>query len=738
MSSKHRYGYFVFSFFVVFTLILALFAPTSTVLADENVPIDSSGGDTAQIPTEAGPALTSVIYHEGVEIIPDQYIVVYKSNFVAASAANSIKTMVEANGGEMKFMYTGALNGFAAYLPQKALDIILADPNVDYVEADGILHLDQDVTVQTVQANPTWGLDRIDQHVLPYDKQYGYAYNGTGVRVYVLDTGVRSTHTDFGGRAYKVFDAIGDGQNGNDCNGHGTHVAGTIAGTTYGVAKGAKIYAVRVLDCSGSGSYSQVIAGVDWVRTHHIHPAVASMSLGGAAYASLDTAINNLIAHGVLVVVAAGNSNANACNYSPARVPNAMTVAATTSSDARASYSNYGSCVDIFAPGSNITSAWNTSDTATNTISGTSMATPHVTGVVANYLQTHTTASPAAIVTALKSYATNNLVTNPGTGSPNKLLFSLVNGEFYSIPVMVAPRGATIDTTPLYRWTRNNPATKYQLQVYKGSTLVKDVVLGSTVCSGYYCSYNQPTALSLGNYTAKVRAYIGSSWASYSKPIPFIVTTTGTTFFSYFTSDAAGWSAVKGTWGVSTGALKTPGIYYKTVSVVHSGRYTATDFAAILRRLNDASAANRLYVRGNSAAIDTDYGWTDGYLFQYANTGDFSIWKVVDGMYTALVGWTYSSAIHPYTWNTLDVKISGTAIKFYINGTLVASGSDPDLSAGQLGIGCFETVTGAMFYVDYARALTTFTMAENEDMTGVVTFDGTTSVTGQDPNLAPE
>ncbi len=253
---------------------------------------------------------------------------------------------------------------------------------------------------------------------------YVYNFTGSGVRAYVIDTGILTSHRQFGSRASAVYDAFGG--NGQDCNGHGTHVAGTIGGSTYGVAKSARLRAVRVLDCGGSGPTSGVIAGVEWVTANHIKPAVANMSLGGGASTSLDMAVNNSINAGVTYAVAAGNENQNACNVSPARVGNALTVGSTTSSDARSSFSNFGTCVDLFAPGSSITSAWSTSTTATRTISGTSMASPHVAGVAALYLQSDTGASPATVRDAIIDAATTDRLSGIGSGSPNRLLYSLL------------------------------------------------------------------------------------------------------------------------------------------------------------------------------------------------------------------------------------------------------------------------------------------------------------------------
>ena len=320
--------------------------------------------------------------------------------------------------GQLKHVYQHAINGFAVEMSAEDAERLSNDFRVAYVEEDGV------VTTSATQSNPPWGLDRIDQRARPLNAIYTFNWTGAGVFAYVIDTGIRTAHTQFGGRAANVFDAFGG--NGQDCNGHGTHVAGTIGGSTYGVAKSVNLRGVRVLNCSGSGSNSGVIAGVDFVRLNRQDPAVANMSLGGGISSALDTAVNNLSNSGVAIAVAAGNSNgANACNFSPARAANAITVGSTTSTDARSSFSNIGSCLDIFAPGSGILSAWATSNTATATISGTSMASPHVAGVAALYKQANPSASAATIRNAIVNGATTNVVTNAGTGSPNRLLYSL-------------------------------------------------------------------------------------------------------------------------------------------------------------------------------------------------------------------------------------------------------------------------------------------------------------------------
>lgn len=351
--------------------------------------------------------------------VKDTYVVVLAADADEA-VVERVKDKAKRNGGSVEHAYRRALKGFSAKLNKKALEAVQSDPAVALVEADQVF------TLNTTQTNATWGLDRIDQRALPLDTTYTYTPTGQAVTAYIIDTGVRTTHTQFGGRAVSGFDAV-DGGAADDCNGHGTHVAGTVGGSAHGVAKNVTIVAVRVLNCSGSGTTAGVIAGIDYVTSNHAtQPATANMSLGGGASTALDSAVRNSIADGVTYAIAAGNANANACNGSPARVAEAITVGATTRTDARASFSNYGTCLDLFAPGASITSAWSTSDTATNTISGTSMATPHVAGVAALALQGTPAATPAQIRDAIVNSATTGVVTNPGSGSPNRLLYSLL------------------------------------------------------------------------------------------------------------------------------------------------------------------------------------------------------------------------------------------------------------------------------------------------------------------------
>ncbi len=373
--------------------------------------------------------------------IEGRYIVVLKENAArlanerssAAQVSVAARAIASTHRSKLVRSYEHALRGFVVEADDAALARLLADPRVAYVEEDGI------ATINPTQSGATWGIDRSDQRDLPLSGSYTYDTTAAGVHAYIVDTGVLNGHTQFTGRMGNGFRAIpDDGLGTSDCNGHGTHVAGTVGGTTWGIAKGVTIHPVRVFGCGNSGAWSEIIAGIDWVTANRVLPAVANMSLGGGANASVDTAVNNLVNSGVTVVVAAGNGyGADACGYSPARVANALTIGSTDSNDARSSFSNVGTCLDLFAPGGGITSAGIANTSASAVLSGTSMASPHVAGAAALHLANNPSATPAQVATALINASTPNKVTNAGTGSPNRLLYTLGGGGGGGTPPVI-------------------------------------------------------------------------------------------------------------------------------------------------------------------------------------------------------------------------------------------------------------------------------------------------------------
>lgn len=383
---------------------LGIVALASTVFATVAAPGATAAPPTGEILGAASP-----------NVVPGSYIVVLNDGQRLDSDAAS--RLTSRYGGRVTHLFGRSVHGYSATLSESSARRLAADPAVSYVEQD------QQVHAVGTQANPpSWGLDRVDQRNLPLNQSFTYG-TSTGVRIYVIDTGVRITHQDFGGRASHGYDAVDNDYNADDGNGHGTFVAAVAAGATYGVAKNANVVGVRVLNNSGSGTTAGVIAGIDWVTANAVRPAVANLSLGGGASTTLDEAVRRSIRAGITYSIAAGNSGVPATGTSPARVTEALTVGATDRTDTRPTWSNYGTVLDLFAPGVDITSAWRTSNTATYTGSGTSFSAPHVAGAAAIYLRNNPAASPATVNAAVIAAATPNVVINPGAGSPNRLLY---------------------------------------------------------------------------------------------------------------------------------------------------------------------------------------------------------------------------------------------------------------------------------------------------------------------------
>jgi hypothetical protein len=455
------------------------------------------------------PGMSKLSDASGKPEIVDRYIVVFKDNVM--NAETMVDELTRGIGAQVHFRYGRVLKGFAATIPAQALEGIRRNPNVSYIEQDAYAGID-------VQSNPpSWGLDRIDQVQLPLDNQYAYPNTGSEVTVYILDSGIRMDHVEYSSRVVSGYDFIDNDADASDCHGHGTHVAGTVGGTNVGVAKGATLVAVRVLDCSGWGLWSQIIAGIDWVVNTHSGPSVINMSISGNYSSSVNSAVNSAVASGIVCVVAAGNDNVDASTKSPASAADAITVGATTSNDARSSFSNYGSVLDIFAPGSGIYSSTITNSNSYASWSGTSMAAPHVAGAAALYMSANSSATPTQVVNALTSTAVSGTLSGIGSGSPNLLLHNQFGGSNTLPPAPSAPSsltaGSATTSSISLAWVDNaNNESGFSIErSLNGSTWSQIATVGADV-TGYVNS-----GLSSGTtYSYRVRAYNSGGNSAYS------------------------------------------------------------------------------------------------------------------------------------------------------------------------------------------------------------------------------
>jgi subtilisin family serine protease len=528
---------------------------------------------TAVLPVAAGGSV-------GASGPTASYIVTFRDGTNPFAEARGLRSA----GWRVGHVYSKIMSGVAVELPPAVARALARNPHIASVELDGV------ATVAATQNSATWGLDRSDQRARPLDGRFSYPDSaGAGVRVYVVDTGVRASHVDLAGRVAPGATAINDGRGTDDCNGHGTHVAGTAAGTNWGLAKQATIVPVRVLDCSGAGSWSGIIAGLDWIAANNGGvPAVANLSLGGGANSSVDAAVSRLHNSGVTVVVAAGNSNANACNYSPARAPVAVTVGSTTSSDARSSFSNFGTCLDLFAPGSSITSAWHTSNTATTSISGTSMASPHVAGAAALVLGQRPTLTPNEVTQVIVSGATTGVVSSRGTGSPNRLL--------YSDPTNLTPPALAVTTSSLPVGTVGE-AWSAQLAAENGTapyTWSIDGDAGWLSVDGSSL-VGSPTAAGTTNITVRVTDSVGgTATADVSVTVAESVSVTtsslsgATAGTAYSTTLAATGGTGTYTWALASGSLPA-GLSLSAAGTI-SGTPTTGGTSSFTVRATDGAA----------------------------------------------------------------------------------------------------------------------------------------------------
>jgi subtilisin family serine protease len=599
--------------------------------------------------------------------IPDEYIVVLREDVkdVALRGSSDVaRELVAARGGQVLHTYERALKGFWVKMSEAQVRELLADPRVAYIEENGV------VSASASQTSATWGIDRIDQRNLPRDSTYNYNFDGTGVHAYVIDTGMRLTHSQYAGRVGNGFDAITAGGNANDCHGHGTHVAGTVGGNTWGVAKKVTLHPVRVLDCTGYGSDAQVIAGLDWVTANHVKPAVANMSLGGEASPALDEAVERLIAAGVVTAVAAGNDSGNACNYSPARTPNAYTVGSTTSSDARSSFSNYGTCLDIFGPGSSITSASYSSDTASTSMSGTSMASPHVAGVAALYLQANPAATPAQTMAALTTNATPSKVTSPGTGSPNLLLYSMFitggGGGDTTAPstsITAPAASSTVGGTTTISANASDNVGVSKVEFYLGSSL-----LGSDTTAPYSFDWNTASVAN-GAYSLSTRAYDAAGNVGSSAAVSVTVSNgTGSCSITEQLLANPGFESGNVSWTASTGVIDgtTSGSAARTGSWkawLNGAGTTRTEFAwqDVTIPSTACSASLSFWVKITSSETTTTSAY-DKLAVQVRNSAGTVL--------ATLATYSNLNKSTSYAQKTFDLSAyKGQTIRVYFNGT---------------------------------------------------------------------
>lgn len=600
--------------------------------------------------------------------VPGEYIVVLKDNLkeVAQLGPESIAQEVALkHGGQVLHSYKSALKGFTLRLSEAQVQKLLQDPRVAYVQENGY------VQVSATQTGATWGIDRVDQTSLPLNQAYTYNNNASGVHAYIVDTGVRLTHSQFTGRMGNGFDSITAGGTGADCHGHGTHVAGTVGGTTWGIAKGVTIHPVRVLDCTGYGTDAQVIAGIDWVVQNHVKPAVANMSLGGDASQPLDDAVTAAVNAGIVFAVAAGNDSSSACNYSPARTPNAITVGSTTSSDARSSFSNYGTCLDIFAPGSSITSASNSSDTGSTSMSGTSMASPHVAGAAALYLGANPTATPQQVRDALVANGTANKVTSPGTGSPNVLLYTGFIGTGTPPPPDTTPPstsitspagGATVSGTTTISASATDNAGVTKVEFYSGTTL-----LGTDTSSPYSFDWNT-SAVANGAYSLTTKAFDAAGNTASSAAVAVTVnnttgscTTASQLLINPGFEGTTGWTAYSGVIdGTTSGSAPYAGSYKAWLNGVGSTR-TEYAYQQISIPASACSASLSFFVKITTSETTTTTAY-DKLAVQIQNSSG-----TVLGTLATYSNLNKSTA---YAQKTFDLSAyKGQTIRVYFNGT---------------------------------------------------------------------